>query len=362
MTGLGPRGTDDRHGLPHVESHLGIDDLRSWAGTVGGTSVGGERLSFRSLRRSRRLGLTIADLEREVRSQPEALERALAGLDANRLGDGSLLVGAGDSYAAAVCASQLSSLRVIAQDPLALLDMADLGERSVCIVSVSGRTRTNLDVARVARANGRTLVAITADERSPLARLADRVVTLPYRPVPRTPGMLSFTLSLLALLKMALPDFRCDFRAAFQSAVPASRALSISRRGTTFMLGNRALYGVSIYGAAKVYELLGRKAQAEQLEQFGHMEVFSLSRSDSVNVLSGLGLRRREARLHSELAKRGYTSRLVQPEGKSGVERLFSVVFAVQLAVIGAARREGIEVPSFLRSRSALAVSDGVIY
>lgn len=306
--------------------------------------------------------MTIVQIEREVRRQPEELEKALAELEVGRLGDGSLIVGAGDSYAAAVCASQMSSLRVIAQDPLALLDMVNLGERDVCVVSVSGRTKTNLDVAKMANTTGRSLVAVTASRQSPLAKLADQVVELPFTPKRRTPGMLSFTLSLLALLKMTLPGFRCDFRAAFESAVAASKSLSISKRGTTFFLGNWALHGVSIYGAAKLYELLGWKAHAEQLEQFSHMEVFSLSPSDAVNVLSGLGLSWYERRLHAELAKQGFRSGLVLPQGKSGVERLFSVVFAVQLAVIDAAKREGVVYPAFTRLRPSLSISDAIIY
>jgi hypothetical protein len=307
--------------------------------------------------------LTIAEVEGEVLGQPGELAKAQADLEPGRLGDGAVIVGAGDSYAAAVCASQMSSLRVVAQDPLALLDMVDLGEREVCVVSVSGRTRTNLDVAKMAKTTGRSLVVVTANKDSQLAGLADRVVQLPFRPAPRTPGMLSFTLSLLALLKMSLPPFTCDFKAAFESAIPASRSFSISRKGATFVVGNWALYGVSIYAAAKVYEILGSKAQAEQLEQFGHMELFSVSRGDCVNVLSGLGLSRREKRLQSELGKGGYRSKIVLPEGGgNGVERLFSVIFAVQLAVLEAAKREGVEVASFTRSRSALSISDAMIY
>ena len=272
--------------------------------------------------------MSIAQVEREVRTQPEMLDRALADLEPGSLRDGSLLVGAGDSYAASVCVSQLSSMKVLALDPLALLDMARL-DRDVCIISVSGRTRANLDLAKAARATGQSVVVVTANPRSPLALLADRVVELPFRPAPRTPGMLSFTLSLLALLKMTQPAFGCDFQTAFRSAKAASRSVAVTKRGTTFMLGNWALHGVSIYGAAKVYELLGWKAQSEMLQQFAHTELFSLSRSDSVNILSGVGLTKYENRLHAELVKRGYRARIVLPEGRSVVEKLFSAVFAL---------------------------------
>ena len=306
--------------------------------------------------------VTIKQVEMEVWSQPEALRVAVGDAELPRLPDDSLLVGAGDSYAAAVAASQISSLRVLASDPLALLDMTGLGERDVCIISVSGRTRTNLKVAEMARMTGRSVTAVTAFRDSPLAALADEVVELPFKPAPRSPGMLSFTLSLLALLKITLPDFACDFRAAFDSAVDASRSFRVSKSEVTFLLGNWALYGVSIYGAAKVYEILGRKAQAEQVEQFGHMELFSLSRGDSVNILSGLGLCKSERQLHSELLKHRYSSGVIQAAGNTGVEKLFASIFAVQLGILREAETMRLKKPSFLRSPSALSTSDAVIY
>lgn len=305
---------------------------------------------------------TIRAVEEEVSNQPGVLADLLKRPDSMRLAPGTILVGAGDSYAAAECVSQLLSFRYLAADPLSVLAMSDLGDRDICIISVSGRTKTNVEVATMAKMTGRSVTAVTSFASSPLASSADNVVLLPFRPSPKSPGMLSFSMTLLALLKMTVPGLMCDFRHAFEAATPLARSLRFSRTGTTFLLGDWALYGACIYGAAKVYELLGLKAHAEQLEQFGHMELFSLSRRDSVNIITGMGSSKPAGILHTQLLRHRYGSSEIQLREGNGIERLFASVFALQLGVIRKAKSMRIKRPRFLDSRSALAVSDSVIY
>ena len=305
---------------------------------------------------------SINSVEEEVLSQPDTLDKEIRRPVPERLAPGTVIVGAGDSYAAGVCASQLASLRFPVSDPLSLLDMRDLGERDLCIVSVSGRTRTNIEVAKMARRTGRAVTVVSSFRDSPLACLADRVIELPFRPAPKSPGMLSFSLTLLALLRMTSPQFRCDFQRALSVAGNPSRSFRVSERGTTFILANWASYGVAVYGSAKVYEVLGSKAQPEELEQFGHMEIFSLTKQDSVNVISGLGSRKAALRLHRQLGEHGFSSSEVRMNRGNISERLFASVFALQLAVLREAKRLGLKRPAFLGSRAALAVSDSVIY
>lgn len=304
---------------------------------------------------------TIVELEREVEGQPDILSDALSSPSPAMIREGSLLIGAGDSYAAAVCASQLSSLRFLACDPLAALKVLEAEPRDLCIISVSGRTRTNLEAARMGRTKGRRIVAVTASRASPLGRLADIILELPFKPAARSPGMLSFSLTLLTVLRATLPPFRCDFHRAFAQGTALAGSFRLSPRGTTFLLGDWALYGVSLYGAAKVEELLAMKAQAVYLEQFGHGEVLSLSRRDTVNILSGLGSAKAPRRLLRELSLRRYSASDLRPAGTDDIERLFASVFAVQLGVLRAARRLGVKEARFLDA-DGLAISDAMIY
>lgn len=124
--------------------------------------------------------------------------------------------------------------------------------------------------------------ALTADDTSPLATSTERTVKLPLTVLPRSPGLLSFSLSLLATLMIATGEASSiDPGRVFKAAVNDSEKIHFERE-TTYFLGNCAGYAAAIYSAAKVYEVLGSKSDAEMLEEFSHMELFSLSKTDSV--------------------------------------------------------------------------------
>jgi len=275
---------------------------------------------------------------------------------------GSIFVGAGDSYAAALCGFYNSGGRCLALDPYSLASApAFAAGREVFFVSASGRTSSNIAAARMVKGVARVTTAITADHRSKLAAVTDRTVKLAMTLVPRSPGLLSFSLSLLAVLKASNGNVSCDFRRAFQMAESDCREVSFGR-GTTYFLGNSAAYAVSIYAAAKIYELFGRKAHAELLEEFSHMQLFSLIKSDAVNVFSCFDTSGIGSKLRSALAKQGFESHLIQSRGSTVAERLFHSVFVSQLAVLREAERRRLSEPHFLKTKDKLDISDAMIY
>jgi hypothetical protein len=299
----------------------------------------------------------------EYYGQPEVL-KAFASSRFPTASGGSILVGAGDSYAAALAAFYATSGRCLALDPYSLIAYSEMAKgREVFFISVSGRTSSNVAAAKKVSALAGRTTAITSDSESKLAQLTDRTVRLPMKAVPRTPGLLSFTTSLLAVLKITRSGFTCDFGRALRDAESTSKeAIFGSGRGTTYFLGNGAAYAVSLYAAAKVYEFIGAKAHAELLEEFGHLQLFALRKSDTVNIFasfdpSGVGFK-----LHGLLSARGYACSLVQSKGNSAMEEVFHSVFAAQLAVLHEVQRVGISEPRFLRAKDRLEISDGMIY
>jgi len=82
-----------------------------------------------------------------------------------------VFTGSGDSYAAAVFAQELSHGEANASDPYELLtNIQRVRGKNLVIVSVSGRTRTNIKLARNAMGIAAKKIAITANPESPLAR------------------------------------------------------------------------------------------------------------------------------------------------------------------------------------------------
>jgi glucosamine 6-phosphate synthetase-like amidotransferase/phosphosugar isomerase protein len=297
----------------------------------------------------------------EVALQPRALDRFSAQRFA-KARKGSIFVGAGDSYAAALAAFYASRGELLALDPYVLASNPEFADGAdVYFISISGRTSSNALAAKKVRGRARRLTAITAVTDSRLAGLADRVVELPMSFKPRTPGMLSFSLSLVAVMMISGVDGRSDFAGAFREAKKDRLGLA-GKSGTTYYLGNALAFPVALYAAEKTYEILGAKAHAELLEEFSHLEVFSLRKADRVNGFACFDPDGLAGKLGRALTSRGYDCRAVRSWGDSAMERLFHAVFAAQLSILRAAEAKGITAPKFLFARGALETSDAMIY
>jgi D-arabinose 5-phosphate isomerase GutQ len=298
--------------------------------------------------------------ESEVRAQPRGLD-AFHKTGIPRAGGMPVVVGAGDSFAAALAAFYASDGRCLAVDPYALASYPGIARgRDVFFVSVSGRTVSNVRAAESVRNVARSTTAITAANGSPLAEAARKTIILPVSPKPRFPGLLTFTLSLLAALEVSGVTIDCDFADTLKSAEESARFAF--GRGTTYFLGNSAAHAASVYAAAKVHEILGEKAQAEALEEFSHVQVLALRKADAVNIFADLDPLGAGGKLADALRGRGFASNLVPAMGSAGIAQLFHSVFASQLAVLARARSMRVKRPMFLSAERQLGVSDSMIY
>lgn len=297
----------------------------------------------------------------EVEEQPRAL-REFSRSSFPKGTPGSVFVGAGDSYSAAMAACYSSRGSCIAIDPYHLASEPEVARGAdVYLISVSGRTASNLAAAREVARVARRTTAITADDESKLAGLVDRVVKLPISYSPRTPGLLAYSLSLLAVLKIASGKGECDFEAAYRAARGDEEEVAWGR-GVTYFLGNALAHPAAVYAAAKAYELPGARAHAELLEEFSHLELFSLMSSDAVNTFAAFDPLDASGRLSRALGSQGYRSHVVPSRGSSEAERLFHAVFVGQLSALRRAGELGLTSASFQGADRRLAVSDAMIY
>src|SRR3989441_5058886 len=117
--------------------------------------------------------MSIEAMEEEISNQAQDLPGFASQLRQKhrpKLEPSSLVfVGSGDSYATAVFAQELSRGESVASDPYELLtNIRRVRGKNLVIISVGGRTRTNIELARKAKGISSTL-AITANPESPLA-------------------------------------------------------------------------------------------------------------------------------------------------------------------------------------------------
>jgi fructoselysine-6-P-deglycase FrlB-like protein len=232
------------------------------------------------------------------------------------------------------------------------------------MISVSGRTRTNIEAAKAARGIAKRVTAITSDAHSVLAESCDDVIELRFRKRGAvTPGTVSFTTALLACCSRVreLPMIP-DLRPIFDGCVKWSDAIELPKAGTVFIVGAGLGYCMAIYGAAKIFEVLGSKSQYQSTEQFSHMELFSLLEEDFVLLIPASREDRKLTQLESLLVGGGWNvARTGMIEGDAVVQ---SILTSMQLQVLvwRTALRFGLEECSFKKKEKQLHISNKMIY
>ncbi len=178
-------------------------------------------------------------------------------------------------------------------------DRPEAGDTAL-LLSISGSTRRTVEAAGRLRRRGVRVIAVTCERESDLARRADGVIVLPYRPISRkTPHTVDYMISLLALACVALrddPDQAAELEripTLLENATPGAMgvaeglARSLERNARFFFLAGPMDQGVAEYGAAKLHEAGGWTALAAESENFVHGMNFMLEPADLVVTIAG---------------------------------------------------------------------------
>src|SRR6266700_6109842 len=169
--------------------------------------------------------MSIAAMRWEIENQTENLEYIT-----RRLGNSSIRIpshrqiiftGSGDSWATAMFASELDNKMALAEDPGELLAKIEQARRKrIVIISTSGRTRVNVELAKRARTHKIKTIVVTSDPTNLLAEMCDESMILDYRQASGlTSGTISFTGSLLACAKL-LRQLPSDLKYSSALSIP----------------------------------------------------------------------------------------------------------------------------------------------
>ncbi|OLD13499.1 MAG: hypothetical protein AUI50_08945 [Crenarchaeota archaeon 13_1_40CM_2_52_14] len=329
-------------------------------------------LHQRNLSRRSNLGLTtkmsIQAMAEEISNQMQDVPRFASHLRETRVPEPHpskfVFAGSGDSYAAALFAQELSRGRAAASDPYELMRSIKTTKRkNLVIVSVSGKTRANIDLARRAKRFARKRVAITSNPDSPLARQCDEVLPLEYRSAGvTTAGTISFTCSLMAcaFLFRQLPK-TLNVRAILGESAHWAKSQTLVGTGSFLFIGSGVNYALSNYGAAKVREVLGAKAEAEYPEQLGHARLFTIDKKRDCIICISSG-QDKARRLYELLNKGGFRTSLLADPNANIVQTSLKVAIYLQQLALAVARKRGMKTCAFLSDRRKLELSSKMIY
>lgn len=300
---------------------------------------------------------TIQALEKDVLAQVQALSLFEP---QNRLSDvqqrNSIFCGSGDSFAASLLGQVYSNFKVRAFDPLDLVKNKNLLENQTAfIVSISGKTKANINVAKITKKS----IAITSNPNSKLAKACSDVIELKF---PNsdvfTSGTISFLESALTCISLVM-DFKIKNHAKIfkEASTQASRTKYTKR---IFFLGNLCTYPLTMYAAAKVYEILGLTAYYERIEQFSHMELFSVKKDDTVIIFEEKN--KHNQQLIKNLKKLGL--KIYQPVflHKDKISQFLFYTFFSQLVPLYLAKQRKQKEVYFMDAKQLKNASDEMIY
>lgn len=276
-------------------------------------------------------------MEKEITTIPAVIRDRLAlaaqahgtieRLRDSKIGD-LVLVGCGDSsfaaQAAALALNRYSGIRARAVHALdfARYEVRYCQERTAVVaISFSGKTGRTTEAARQARAFGHTVIALTGAPDSPLAAIADRVLSAEIPTFGFAPGTSTFTAMLVSLLTLAsgladadtpeARDYACDLERLPELAEDTIRlceapSLAVARRllgarMVTF-LGGGPNEASARFGAAKLFEGAQMIALSTNVEEWAHEQYFITRPGDPVVVVAPSGASSdRAAEILSEL-------------------------------------------------------------
>lgn len=307
-------------------------------------------------------------MEEEISNQAKDLPSFASELRKERLPKAKpsslVFTGSGDSYATAVFARELSRREAFASDPYELLtSIRKTKGKKLAIISVSGRTKTNIKLARKARGIAAKIIAITANPRSTLAKETDETLQLKYRSTGiLTSGTVSFTTSVLACTALLgnLPR-TVEIGTALTDNILLARSSNSLDKGSFVFTGSGVNHALSFYGAAKINEVLGAKAEAVFPEQLGHAKLFPIDKKQDLIVCISSG-QDKAMETHKLLRQGGLASMVLSVRSGHLVNRSLGIAIHLQRLALSLARKNGLKECAFLKDKSRLKLSNRMIY
>jgi len=300
---------------------------------------------------------TISALEKDILLQVQNLTKFESPPQLNTTQQKrSIFCGSGDSLAACMLAEAFSECKVKAIDPLDLLKNKSIRQKNdVYIVSISGKTISNIKVAKSTRKS----IAITANPQSKLAKVCGLTISLNF---PNsdivTAGSISFLDSALTCISLVMPFKIKNSAKIFNEAINQSKKIKLEKK--IFFLGNLYTYPLALYAAAKIFEILGLDAFYERLEQFSHMELFSTKPGDTVIIFEQKNPH--NTLLSKNLKKAGI--HVIQPTTKYNdkISQFLFYTFFSQLVPLFLAKKKQQKECHFVTAKKLRKISDNMIY
>lgn len=300
---------------------------------------------------------SIESLKLDFKSQIEELIK----IRKEKIFDDCIYVGSGDSYVAGLIAEFLSNHKCKCCSPSDLLKSRFIEGKTYCFISVTGRTKANIEVARRATGSGVNTIAVTLNQNSKLAEVCKQVVPLDITKVSTpTAGFGTFVANVVTCLQIAGITVPKKYDEWHKKGIELSLSVLDSinlTKGGLFLLGNNILYAISLYTSLQMAEFFGTTAVAHKLEEFCHSPIFGIKKSHDIWILG-----QEEKNLSLRLEKLGLHISYFELKSPDILAQLFQSIFFVQNLILILAERYGHNELHYLLRKDILKTSSDIIY
>ena len=287
--------------------------------------------------------------------------RELNKIDNEKIFDECIYVGSGDSYVAGLIAEYLTNHKCRCYSPSDLSNSSFLQDKTYCFISVTGRTRANIEIARTATESGMNTVAVTLNKNSKLAHVCKEIVPLKITKVNTpTTGFSTFVANVVTCLQLAgiiLPK-KLDtwYKKGTELSLSSFQSVKLPHE-TSYILGNNLSYALALYSSFQMAEFFGCTVIAHKLEEFCHSPIFGLKKSHCVWVLG-----QNEEQIRKRLSRLGPRLSYIELYNKDIFTQLFTSIFFVQNLILLLAEKYGYTELQFVMMKDVLSASSDIIY
>jgi glucosamine 6-phosphate synthetase-like amidotransferase/phosphosugar isomerase protein len=132
-------------------------------------------------------------------------------------------------------------------------------------------------------------------------------------------------------------------------------------KGAFVFIGSGVNYALALYGAAKINEVLGAKAEAAYPEQLGHAKLFTIDKERDVIVCVSSG-RDKAMKTHELLHESGFRSSILAFPESHVVNRSLKIAIYLQRLTLALAKKKRMTECAFLADKRKLDLSNRLIY
>jgi fructoselysine-6-P-deglycase FrlB-like protein len=279
----------------------------------------------------------------------------------SKLFDDCIYVGSGDSYVAALIAEFLTDHKCKCYSPSDLINSRLLEDKTYCFISVTGKTKANIELARRATELGIKTIAVTQNRNSQLAQVCREMVPLKIT-VEQSPtaGFGTFVANVITCLQIVGVRVPSKFDIWHKRGLELSLNLldsMILPQVTLYILGNKTLYALAVYASLKMSEFFCTTAVANKLEEFCHSPIFGIKKSHHLWIMGEndepISKKLKRLKLHVSYVE------LYRPDIFT---QLFESIFFVQSLMLLMAKKYGYTRLQYVLRQDILKASSDIIY